>query len=103
MHPVPGAETGTEFFARCAAFLDSLTGDGPTAVVVTHGGTIMCLVGHWLGMESHQLAPIQFAAYTTSITTLTVTSRGFHELERLNDVAHLEGLEGWTSLGKLRD
>lgn len=98
----PGAETGAELFARCAAFLDSLTGDGPTAVVVTHGGTIMCLVGHWLGMESHQLAPIQIPAYTTSITTLT-TWRGRRELERLNDTAHLEGIEGWTSLGELRE
>lgn len=97
----PGAETGEEFFARAGSFLDSLTVDGPTPVVVTHGGTIMCLVGSWLGLESRQLAPVFFAAYTTSITTLVHNENGHREIERLNDVSHLAGLAGWASLGEV--
>ncbi|MEX1102882.1 MAG: histidine phosphatase family protein, partial [Dehalococcoidia bacterium] len=45
--PAPGAETGAEFYARSASFLDSLPEEGPIPVIVTHGGTIMCLVARW--------------------------------------------------------
>jgi broad specificity phosphatase PhoE len=97
--PAPGAETGAEFFARCASFLDSLPADGPVPVIVTHGGTIMCLVARWLLMEPHSIAAVGFTAHTTSITVLT--GHRFREVERLNDVAHLAGMSGWVSIGDL--
>ncbi len=97
VHPVPGAETGAEFYERCASFLDSLAADGPIPVVVTHGGTIMCLVARWLLIEPGGIAPISFSAYTTSITVLE--GHPYRGIERLNDVAHLAGMPGWSSLG----
>ena len=97
--PAPGAETGAEFYVRCASFLDSLPDDGPIPVIVTHGGTIMCLVARWLLIEPAAIASIGFSAHTTSITVLK--GRPWRELERLNDVAHLAGMPGWVSLGDL--
>jgi probable phosphoglycerate mutase len=97
--PAPGAETGAEFYERCASFLDSLPAEGPIPVIVTHGGTIMCLVARWLLIEPHAIAPIGFAAHTTSITVLT--GQPFREVERLNDVSHLAGMSGWVSIGDL--
>ncbi|MEX0784204.1 MAG: histidine phosphatase family protein [Dehalococcoidia bacterium] len=97
--PWPGAETGREFYARSASFLDSLRTEGPIPVVVTHGGTIMCLVARWLLIEPSAIAPIGFSAYTTAITVLT--GDPFREVERLNDVAHLAGMTGWVPIGDL--
>jgi probable phosphoglycerate mutase len=95
--PFPGAESGRAFYERCAGFLDSLPADGPIPIVVTHGGTILCLVARWLLLEPRGIAPVSFSAYTTSITVLEgYPHRG---IERLNDVAHLAGMAGWESLG----
>lgn len=95
--PAPGAETGAEFYRRCASFLDSLPPAGPVPVIVTHGGSILCLVARWLLIEPHDIAPIGFAASTTSITVLT--GHPFREVERLNDASHLAGMPGWVSIG----
>ncbi|MGH2611056.1 MAG: histidine phosphatase family protein, partial [Tepidiformaceae bacterium] len=83
---VPGAETGAQFYERCASFLDSLPADGPIPLLVTHGGTIMCLVARWLLIEPQGIAPIGFSAHTTGITVLT--GRPYRQLERLNDASH---------------
>ena len=98
-HPVPGAEAGAAFFERAASFLDSLVADGTVPIVVTHGGTIMCLVARWLLLEPASLAPILFSAYPTSVTVLA--NRQFREVERLNDIAHLRGMHGHVPLRDL--
>jgi probable phosphoglycerate mutase len=99
VHPVAGAETGAQFYERVSSFLDSLPADGPVPIVVTHGGTIMCLVARWLLMPPAAVAPISFSAHVTSITVLE--GYPFRGLERLNDTAHLHGMPGYVPLRAL--
>jgi probable phosphoglycerate mutase len=95
----PGAETPREFYERAGAFIDSFAHDGDLAIVVTHGVTHDCLVARWLGLPAEVLEPIGFSAHTTGITVLTDGRHG-RRIERLNDAAHLAGMEGDV---KLRD
>jgi len=97
--PWPGCETWREFYLRAGNFLDSLDLEGPTPVLVTHGGTVFVLVAHWLGLPPELMNVVNFSAHVTSVTVLRRPSNGLREIERLNDVAHLAGMEGWVSLG----
>jgi broad specificity phosphatase PhoE len=99
--PFPGAETGREFYERAGSFVDTLSGDGPVPVVVAHGGTIICLVARWLRLAPEALEPIGFDLHTASISVLRTDRHGSPIVERLNDVAHLAGMEGWVGLGTL--
>jgi probable phosphoglycerate mutase len=94
----PGSETGREFSARCGAFLDGLPEDGPLPVIVTHGGTILAMVG-WLGMPPESLGRINFHADPTSISVLVDSQ--FRGVARLNDTAHLAGTESQVSVATL--
>jgi probable phosphoglycerate mutase len=91
----PNGESGAEFLARCGAFLDSLDPAG-THVAVTHGGTILGLVAHWLSIPREALARMHFMADPASFTVLT--DGRWRTLERLNDTAHLRGTEGSAGL-----
>jgi probable phosphoglycerate mutase len=99
--PFEGAETGRQFYARSGAFIDDLPADGPIPVVVTHGGTVICLVGRWLHLTAESLEPILLSSHPTAITVLRGDARGVRVLERLNDAAHLDGIEGSVSLRDL--
>ncbi len=98
--PWPGCESWREFYARAGGFLDSLDFDGPTPIVVTHGGTVFVLVAHWLSMPPELMKVANFHAHVTSITVLKRPDYGLSEVERLNDVAHLAGQEGHVGLAQ---
>ena len=76
----------------------SLDLDGPTPVLVTHGGTVHVLVSHWLGLSPELMKAVNFAGHVTAVTVLRVW-HGMHEIERLNDVGHLAGAHGHVPLG----
>jgi probable phosphoglycerate mutase len=91
----PNGESGAEFLARCGAFLDTLDPAG-THVAVTHGGTILGLIAHWLSIPRETLAGMHLMADPASFTVLT--NGRWRTLERLNDTAHLRGTEGSAGL-----
>jgi broad specificity phosphatase PhoE len=64
-----------------------------TIVVVTHGASMECVIGRWLGLSPEAVASMGFAVYPASITELTRDRFARPLLERMNDVAHLQGLE----------
>jgi probable phosphoglycerate mutase len=103
----PGSETARAFFDRCAAFIDDLRDDGRTPVVVSHGGTLNCLVARWLGLSVETLLPIGFEFHTTSITVLREfphldpSAPADYALERLNDTSHLTPADGRVVLRNL--
>ena len=96
--PWPGCETWREFYARAGHFFDSLSMDGPTPILVTHGGTVYALVAHWLGLAPEQMKAVNFSAHVTSVTVLRDWN-GLRDVERLNDVSHLIGTDGYVALG----
>ncbi len=99
--PFPGAETGREFSERAGAFIDTLADDGATPVVVSHAGTIIRLVARWLRLPAEALEATIFATHPTGVTVLQADDGGHRIVERLNDTAHLAGLDGWVGLGTL--
>jgi len=100
--PFPGCESGRELFERAATFLDDLQDDGRVPVVVSHGGTIECMIAHWLMLAPEAVVPISLGAHTTGVTTLTRGLWGRPMVERMNDVAHLAGMEGWVGFADVR-
>jgi len=100
MRAYEGAETPREFNDRAGAFIDEIAADGSLPVVITHGGTMICLVGRWLRLSAETLEPIGFSAHTTGITVLIETKYG-RRLERLNDAAHLSGSAEHVRIGDL--
>jgi broad specificity phosphatase PhoE len=84
-----------------SGFVDDLREDGRVPVVVSHGVSIMCIIARWLMLTPEALGPIGFAAHTTSITTLTRDRFDQPAIERMNDVSHLSGGDGWGGLGSL--
>lgn len=99
----PGSETARELYTRARGFIDALEDDGRTPIVVSHGGTLICLVGAWLGLTPEMLHPIGFEFHTTSITVLRefrieapfgATGPTGRTIERLNDASHLDVDQG---------
>ena len=99
--PFPGAETWREFYARCCAFLDELPADGPLPVVVAHGSSIDCLVARWLQLSPEVFEGVTFAAGYASLSVVSSDGCDNRAIERLNDIAHLAGADGWVGLGHL--
>ena len=98
--PYDGAESPRAFYDRAGAFMDTIEDDGTVPIVVSHGGTIVCLVARWLLLTAEVLNPIGFSAHTTSITVLSQDANG-RRLDVLNDTAHLSGDSGHVTLGQL--
>ena len=96
----PGGETWRELYARAAAFLDSLEFDGGIPLVVTHGGTVQALVAMWLRLTPEAMTSISFATHVTALTVLEERD-GVRRIERLNDIGHLEGIDGHVQLASL--
>lgn len=96
--PFEGAETGREFYERVGGFLDALPVQGPVPIAVSHGGTILRLIAYWLRMPPEAVEQVGFATHTAALTVLQTGRYGERYLERMNDIAHLAGMEGWVSL-----
>jgi len=99
--PFPGSESGREMYARVSSFVDDLQADGRVPVVVAHGISGTCVIARWLMLTPDALEPIGFGAGTASITTLVRDRFGNPWTERINDVGHLDGIEGAASLARL--
>ncbi|MEX0750614.1 MAG: histidine phosphatase family protein [Dehalococcoidia bacterium] len=99
--PFPGCESRRELYERASSFLDELDGDGRLPVVVAHGASMECVIARWLRLTPEALELIGFAAHTTGVTTLVRDRFGEPGVERMNDVAHLAGMEGWVGLDGL--
>jgi probable phosphoglycerate mutase len=99
--PFPGSESGREMYARVSSFVDELEADGRVPIVVAHGISGTCVIARWLMLTPEALEPIGFGAGTASITTLVRDRFGNPWTERINDVAHLAGIEGAGSLAHL--
>ena len=96
----PGAETGAEFYARARAFMDDLNDDGGVPIIVTHGGTVRMLIAAWLRLSDDALDFVHFASHPTGIAVLLSWGEAGQErmIERVSDIAHLSGVDGWVSL-----
>lgn len=93
--PYPEAETWGQFYWRVAGCMDRLVEEQEELLLlVTHGGTLVNIVAWWLQLDDEMLSKVSFSAHPTSISVLRTNQWSSHELERLNDTAHLyaEGL-----------
>jgi probable phosphoglycerate mutase len=99
--PFPRSETYREFYDRVAPFVDALDAGDPISIAVTHGGTINNLVARWLGLPAEAIENASFAAHPASIFVLTTDGWGRPVAERMNDVAHLAGLDGHNGISWL--
>lgn len=97
--PFPGGETAREFRARVDSFMEQLSIEDATTILVTHGGTMRPLIGHWLALSEETVSAIGFPSPVTGITVLSVGWHGMREIERLNDVGHLAGMPGYAPIG----
>ena len=96
--PFPGGETAREFRTRVGSFMDELVLDETPTIVVTHGGTLRPLVACWLELSDELVAGMGFPSHVTGITVLTVGWHTMREVERMNDVGHLAGMQGYARL-----
>jgi len=88
--PYPEAETWRQFYLRTAECMDRLIEEQEgLLLLVTHGGTLVNIVAWWLQLDGEALSKISFNAHPTGISVLRTNRWGSHELERLNDTAHL--------------
>jgi probable phosphoglycerate mutase len=94
----PGGETWREFHRRAGAFIDELDLDGPLAIVVTHGGTLDTMAARWLLVDEEKVSHVGFASSVTGMTVLQKDELGHRRVERMNDTAHLAGIEGYIPL-----
>jgi 2,3-bisphosphoglycerate-dependent phosphoglycerate mutase len=97
----PRAETWRQFFDRTAPFVDELNSSDAIPIAVTHGGTIINIVARWLGLPVSALKTAGFAAHPASLFVLQFDAHGRRIAERMNDVAHLTGMEGDVSIRSL--
>jgi probable phosphoglycerate mutase len=96
--PFEGAETAREFYDRVSGFIDSLPAGPAIPIVISHGGTMHCLVARWLGLPADVVVMTGFGSDTTGLTVLQTGKYGEHEVERLNDVTHLVGTKSAARL-----
>jgi len=94
----PGGETFREFHDRAGGFIDTLDLDAELPVVVSHGGTVSVLVARWLGFPPDLFETVHVGTHVTGVTVLKDLGYGRRGLERVNDVSHLSGMDGWVSL-----
>lgn len=89
----PGGECGRDVFLRAMPILDEIVSQEiEGAVIVTHGGTIRCLLAGILGMTQAKKLLLGVTLENSSITQLSYNKKNHrYTLERFNDAAHLEG------------
>lgn len=93
-HRPPEGESYLDQYRRVAEFYFETYFDADlnnkTILVVSHGGTINCLLDAALGLPP--LADVAFTCGDTCVHELHITPGGQVRLARLNDTAHLAGL-----------
>ena len=74
--------------------------DGRVPIIVTHGGTVRMLIAAWLRLSDDALDFVHFASHPTGIAVLLSWGEAGQErmIERVSDIAHLSGVDGWVSL-----
>ncbi len=94
--PYPGAETWRQLCCRVSSYMEVLTRDQKSPLLlVTHGGTLNAIIAWWLRIDIDLLSTpsslfkIFFEAYPASITVLRINEWEEHTIERLNDTTHL--------------
>jgi len=94
--PYPGSETWRTMTERVAGCMDEIADEaGDTAVVVSHGGAGQIVIFWWLGLVDRiEDTPVAFDLDPCSITRLTINLWDERTLSKLNDTAHLAGLDG---------
>ncbi len=70
-------------------------------MVVAHGSSIDCLVARWLKLTPDVFEGVTFAAGYASLSVVSSDAYDNRAIERLNDIAHLAGTDGWVGLGHL--
>lgn len=95
----PGGESYRQVMARVSDWLADLPPAGRVATVV-HGGVVQAAVRLFLGQHDGWKSGPRLSTANTSITEVLVTPAGY-SLVRLNDHAHLEGLEQETSAPRI--
>lgn len=89
---IAGAETKGAWVRRVYAAMDEVVADpSPTAVVVTHGGSVSFVIAHWIGMPLDALSRVAFRVPSGSITHLQRDDYFHnHAVVSLGDTAHLK-------------
>jgi broad specificity phosphatase PhoE len=88
--PYPQSETWRQFYLRTVECMDHLIGEQEEfLLMVTHGMTLVNIVAWWLQLDAGILSKVSFRTHPTGISVLRIDQWGSHELERLNDTAHL--------------
>ncbi|MEV6682797.1 histidine phosphatase family protein [Streptomyces erythrochromogenes] len=96
---VPGAETKAVWARRIYAAMDEiLRSPCEQQIIVTHGGSLTCVVGAWIKMPIEAAGYAGFRAPAGSITTLHEDDF-FHnrQVVSLGDTRHLRSAQGWST------
>ena len=92
--PYPGAESWAQMQDRIHDEMESLDGIEPsTAIVVSHGGSGICIILWWLGLDRTHREGIAFHLDTCSITRLGINEWDERTIYKLNDTCHLDRIE----------
>jgi broad specificity phosphatase PhoE len=93
--PYPGSETWRTMAQRVAACMSAIAEEaGHTVVIVSHGGAGQIVILWWLGLvERIEDTPVAFDLDPCSITRLTINRWDERTISKLNDTAHLAGLD----------
>ena len=90
--PYPEAESWRQFFTRISKFMDEFHARQQcTAILVTHAATVHAIIAWWLGLPVE--SPTHFETHPASLSVLEYNRWEEHSLVRLNDTAHLWGIE----------
>ena len=89
--PYPGAESWAQMQDRVHEEMESLDGAAQgTAIVVSHGGSGICIILWWLGLDRTHREGIAFHLDCCSITRLGVNEWKERTIYKLNDTCHLD-------------
>jgi len=92
--PYPHAESWRMMTERIHGFMELLNPlVADTAIVVTHGNTGVAIIQWWLGLTVPVIPAISFELDPASITILRLNFWNERAIAKLNDTAHLHGLD----------